>query len=907
MIVRTYQRRNRSSSACDGLPSSDHREDNEIYGSVNNLQAREFTSWKWKEILEREEAQKKDAEEGRKMTTLMEAQESGEMMEQVDEANFALDGLRPAQPLRIRRASLLSLLSICTSLHQRRLLRTQGMVKRVIDSIVSLSIDDIPTAVSAAALLYVLACDDQDEQFLDSTSCIQFLLKLLLSSFPERKEKAESLGTKLLGMINKSNLSKPSSAIDSGGEAIISEVQTLLLHMKETHGTSNTDEERYYLSSKELNSKWLALLTLEKACLSKISLEDTSASVRQVGGCFKERLRELGGVDAICDVAQNCFTTIKGLLEQEDLDLLATSSMTTAVFQNIGLLLKCLKIMENATFLSEQNQKHLLNMKLNESTSKISFVEFVISTMKVLSDLLARFNSCISNSQREEKSDMTENGDSTSSHHLKLSKSSANEVSSMGTESDWEEVFKDRKRKLSSDSAINGLQGHCKAVHLSGHQKKQLPGNVGIIKSSSKFTSISEVLTGDFENNHTMYSKGFHCSKRISGSATGKAKQLKCTNASSCGTNSAFLGRKSLKQYLSTDDFQDPYEFNDEPPTSWSGKSMHGHKRHKIFTSAVKNSSKINKDMPLASEVDGVINNSETGEEKQGTKQKSSKDLKHLAINVNGNIESSHRECVSGGSLEFTYEDKRFVDNDNNLWIANSSMLGDCLLAGVKVLMNLTNDNPLGCQCVAQCGALDTMASLIIVHYPSFQSQLFAVNKESCPLNDEADNQDLDLLIAILGLLVNLVEKDVGNRARLASSSVNLQYKFEGSSKVRGCRRGVIPLLCSIFLSNQGAGTEVPTGKMISIELNDEASIRQGQREAEHMVVEAYSALLLGFLSTESTNARRAIALCLPNQNLQVLVPVLERFVAFHLSLNMMSSETHAVVSQVIESCKQSL
>jgi len=61
-------------------------------------------------------------------TTLMEAQEFGEMMEHVDEVNFALDGLKKGQPLRIKRASLLSLLGICGTQQQRRLLRAQGYV-----------------------------------------------------------------------------------------------------------------------------------------------------------------------------------------------------------------------------------------------------------------------------------------------------------------------------------------------------------------------------------------------------------------------------------------------------------------------------------------------------------------------------------------------------------------------------------------------------------------------------------------------------------------------------------------------------------------------------------------------------------------------------------------------------------
>lgn len=80
----------------------------------------------------------------------------------------------------------------------------------------------------------------------------------------------------------------------------------------------------------------------------------------------------------------------------------------------------------------------------------------------------------------------------------------------------------------------------------------------------------------------------------------------------------------------------------------------------------------------------------------------------------------------------------------------------------------------------------------------------------------------------------------------------------------------------------------------------------QGEQEAEMMIIEAYAALLLAFLSTErlvfeflvlfssflilhliyivtsainSADVREAIASCLPNHNLQALVPVLERFV----------------------------
>lgn len=78
--------------------------------------------------------------------------------------------------------------------------------------------------------------------------------------------------------------------------------------------------------------------------------------------------------------------------------------------------------------------------------------------------------------------------------------------------------------------------------------------------------------------------------------------------------------------------------------------------------------------------------------------------------------------------------------------------------------MNVTNDNPVGCQQIAACGGLETMSSLIALHFPSFSSSppsfLDVDNQSDRPLTDH----ELDFLVAILGLLVNLVEKDGENR-----------------------------------------------------------------------------------------------------------------------------------------------
>ncbi|KAK7309109.1 hypothetical protein RJT34_05588 [Clitoria ternatea] len=199
---------------------------------------------------------------------------------------------------------------------------------------------------------------------------------------------------------------------------------------------------------------------------------------------------------------------------------------------------------------------------------------------------------------------------------------------------------------------------------------------------------------------------------------------------------------------------------------------------------------------------------------------------------------------------------------------ASSCLLSDCLLTAVKVLINLTNDNPVGCQQIAANGGLEIMPFLIVGHFPSFSSSSpsFARIIENRHLTDH----ELDFLVAILGLLVNLIEKDAHNRSRLAAVNV-------------------IQLLCTLFLANQGEGEEAQY-----------LLLEDGEKEAGKMILEAYSALLLAFLSTESKSVREAIAGNLPHQNLSILVPVLNRFVEFHSTLNMISPETHKTVCEVL-------
>ncbi|KAH7864896.1 hypothetical protein Vadar_021791 [Vaccinium darrowii] len=775
--------------------------------------------------------------------TLMETQECGEMMEHVDEVNFALDGLRKGcQQVRVRRASLLSLLSICGTAQRRRLLRTHGMARTIIDAVLGLPFDDSPSNLAAAALFYILTSDGQDELLLDSPSCIRFLIKLLKPvTHAVTKDKASTIGSKLVALRkNVDTVEDTSKGTDSTSAAIMLKVQEVLASCKEMKSSDGNDNA---MTTPKLTPKWIALLTMEKACLSTISLEDTSGTVRKTGGNFKEKLRELGGLDAVFDVARSCYVVMERCLDKSPFS--SQEPKDNADIESLLLLLKCLKIMENATFLSKDNQSHLLEMKgsFNHQGSPRSFTKLIISVIKILSGLSLSCNSW----GKSADDNLCNLSNGTFRHPGMLPLADCKE--------DFDEVI-----SISSSLRCSSIEGTSsqKSFNISQNSRWLSTGRSEVSKPSSETTTSSEagsILLKMRVNSST--------SSSSSGApVTGNGSKMKFS-----------LGRKCKAAKDATfelqEDSQDPFAFQEDEiePSKWDLLS-------------------------------GVGKISEAQNRKAAYREKDGGFQSHLILSQqessNGGNHYSGASCSSA-----------LVEEKANL-------LAECLLTAVKVLMNLTNDNPMGCQQIAACGGLETLSSLIAGHFPSFSSSLSPfrkiqdntlLSKSNLEIDHQNDShlsdQDLDFLVAILGLLVNLVEKDGENRSMLAAASVSLPG-IQGLEDER--HSNVIPLLCSIFLANQGAGETAEEGRALA--LDDEEALLQGEKEAEKMIVEAYAALLLAFLSTESKRIRSAIAECLPDHKLAILVPVLERFVEFHLTLNMISPETHTTVLEVIESCR---
>ncbi|KAJ1294981.1 hypothetical protein BS78_01G188200 [Paspalum vaginatum] len=887
MIVRTYGRRSRSFSDGGGGVSSsqdafDFDADDDVLGSSASQPlplppSQESSSmWDFDEDpppsppQPRPEARRRGQGRARRggggggwelaepfaaarTATLMEAEEYGEMMESVDEVTFALDGLRPAAQRRTRRASLLALLGICASAERRRVLRSQGLAQQIIDDILILDIDDPPCAIAAGALLFVLASDVQDNNLLDSETCVHFLLKLLNPPVNVVEAKAPSIGSKLLGISKFQMLNGSNKDADSSSEDILLKVEEILLSCKEIKPLDRDDRRT---ARPELCSKWLALLTMEKACLSAVALEETSDMVLKLGGNFKETLRESGGLDNIFNVMVNCHS---------ELEKLVKDSSTTAVelkegtpLQSAALLLKCLKILENATFLSENNKTHLLSMsrKLSPKCPSLPFVGVIINTIELLSALsLLHKPSTVSRTPNPKSSKCSNEAFSAESRDLTLLNHHGKRNQS------------NKKGSLLNQRHQNCSSSKLEVSHITVSSSSDVCQSQRTLDCSPSISS-NGVSSGSFgERDMNGVGLRFNVKKDRSKAnpIRGSSGWISIKAHISDGNSREMAKKRRLSENTDTglsNGGDDPFAFDDvdQEPSSWD---LFGPKKKSPQKRAKRANGK-------------VLDNCGTAEI--------------------GSPESCQPEDIyqSGATSDSKAEDE-------------SSILEDCLLASVKVLMNLANDNPFGCEQIASCGGINTMASLIIKHFPSFdfsmdrnnQDMLSSQNSEAQVKAKQLRAHELDFLVAILGLLVNLVEKDSLNRVRLANARVSVNLSQNPDSE--DAQRDVIPLLCSIFLSSQRTGE---TAEAISPD--DEESLLRGAREAEMMIVEAYAALVLAFLSTESMKVREAISSCLPDNNLRVLVPVLEKFVSFHMQLNMMTKETHLAVTEVIERCRHS-
>lgn len=79
---------------------------------------------------------------------------------------------------------------------------------------------------------------------------------------------------------------------------------------------------------------------------------------------FKDRLREQGGLATICQLAASCQTALHDDVSGGGGD--DTRSSDDVSGRPAAMLLRCLRVLEHVTYVSEENQQHLLQLRISE-------------------------------------------------------------------------------------------------------------------------------------------------------------------------------------------------------------------------------------------------------------------------------------------------------------------------------------------------------------------------------------------------------------------------------------------------------------------------------------------------------------------------------------------------------------
>ena len=222
------------------------------------------------------------------------------------------------------------------------------------------------------------------------------------------------------------------------------------------------------------------------------------------------------------------------------------------------------------------------------------------------------------------------------------------------------------------------------------------------------------------------------------------------------------------------------------------------------------------------------------------------------------------------------------------------------LKSALCTLTNVTNENEEGCNAVVgdDGRGLLTIASLV---------PFLARNIEGFSLEDAsdrrrsrtpADDSGSSLLAATLVLLVNVVEADSTTAETLRATFVSLRGA-RGRSRTRA---SFVDILTALYLHAGGADEDedTVTAETPDTVTADAIEAYSSKTNGDDLILQAYTGLLLAFLIENQPAARADVVARFPDKSLKPLADTLERFHAFHDSLNSISARSSDRLERVV-------
>ena len=169
----------------------------------------------------------------------------------------------------------------------------------------------------------------------------------------------------------------------------------------------------------------------------------------------------------------------------------------------------------------------------------------------------------------------------------------------------------------------------------------------------------------------------------------------------------------------------------------------------------------------------------------------------------------------------------------------------------------------------------------------------------------------LDEINGCLGLLINCVEEDLQNRAKLRNMPLPAGDDV-GIGGVSG--NGLVGLLSRLISNVMAAGGkgdpqegkegDVPTqasqGEEVTLD-----TLQHGEGEAAASIIEVYAAILLGFLVEGDKKAQNEAAQHLPGKSLSPLISAVRKCLNFYVTAGALTQRTEASLRALLASLQE--
>ena len=222
------------------------------------------------------------------------------------------------------------------------------------------------------------------------------------------------------------------------------------------------------------------------------------------------------------------------------------------------------------------------------------------------------------------------------------------------------------------------------------------------------------------------------------------------------------------------------------------------------------------------------------------------------------------------------------------------------LKSALCTLTNVTNENEEGCNAVVgdDGRGLLTIASLVPFLARNIEGFSFEDASDRRRSRTPADDSGSSLLAATLVLLVNVVEADSTTAETLRATFVSLRGA-RGRSRTRA---SFVDILTALYLHAGGADEDedTVTAETPDTVTADAIEAYSSKTNGDDLILQAYTGLLLAFLIENQPAARADVVARFPDASLKPLADTLERFHAFHDSLNSISARSSDRLERVV-------